>query len=81
MVVFLLQHVIEDEDYESIKTCGVYSSESLAEAAIKKLSICPGFRDYSDGFHITEYQINTIEWSEGFVDMSTDEKGSTKWDV
>ncbi len=73
MVVYLLHHVREDEESEDIKLCGVYSSQSLAEAARAQLSLCSGFRDYLDGFSIDEYVLDRMEWSEGFGDMTADE--------
>jgi hypothetical protein len=27
----------------------------------------PGFRDYPEGFHIDEYQLDQDQWREGFI--------------
>ena len=70
--VYVLQHVHtvmageEDED-EDIKLIGVYSTEDQARAAIARLSNKPGFRDHTDGFHITEQELDKDEWTEGFT--------------
>ena len=50
-----------------MKLLGVYSSASKAEQAKDKLKTQPGFADHPQGFHIDEYRIDQIKWSEGFV--------------
>ena len=66
--VYLLQHVArEDTDDESVKALGVYSSESKARAAIKRLVKLPGFRRYPKSFYIDRYTLNQDKWIEGFV--------------
>ena len=68
MDVFLVQHVHElDEDREDVKLIGVYATEEGAQAAVKRLSIQPGFRDTTDGFHIDRYRVDEDHWTEGFV--------------
>lgn len=53
MEVFVVHHVHElEEDREDVKLIGVYSTEETANAAVKRLSTQPGFRDTPDGFHI-----------------------------
>lgn len=67
MIVYLLQHEREDEaGYENVKVIGIYSTEELANDAIKALSILPGFRDYPDGFSIDPYTVDKSHWLEGF---------------
>jgi hypothetical protein len=66
--VHLLMHVrSDDEDGESAKMIGVYSSESAARAAIERVMSQPGFADHPDGFHIDEYEIDQDNWSGGFI--------------
>lgn len=66
--VYLLQHVArEDTDDESIKTLGIYSSQSKARAATKRLVKLPGFRRYPKSFYIDRYTLDQDEWTEGFV--------------
>ena len=68
MNVFVLQHVHElDEDREDVKFIGVYATEEGAQAAVKRLSFQPGFRDTPDGFHVERYQVDEDHWTEGFV--------------
>ena len=62
---YLLQH--ENPDTEDVKVIGLYSSPSLAAAAIERLRTQPGFCDYPDGFTIDAYELNEDHWVEGFV--------------
>ena len=66
-LAYLLQH--ERPDAEDVKVIGVYSSQLEAEAAIKRLSKQPGFRDYLGGFTIDAYELDQDNWTEGFVDL------------
>lgn len=70
-VVYLLQHVREDQenDDEDIKTIGIYASEAAAKAAVDRLKDQPGFRDYPEGFHIGPYPLGRDHWTEGFMDL------------
>jgi hypothetical protein len=66
--VFVLQHVArQDQPDEDVKFIGVYSNRQLAIAATNALKNLPGFRDYPNGFHIDEYQVNQNHWTDGFV--------------
>jgi len=66
--VFVVFHVArEDEPDEDIKLIGVYSDRQLAIAATTDLKDLPGFRDYPNGFHIDEYQVDKNHWVEGFI--------------
>ena len=66
--VHLLMHVrSDDEDGESAKMIGVYSTEAAATAAIDRLKDQPGFADHPNGFHIDKYEIDQDNWSEGFI--------------
>jgi homoserine kinase type II len=62
--VYVLQH--ENPETNDTKLIGVYSSERLAEAAIKRLNAQPGFRDFPDGFAIDAYDLDADNWTEGF---------------
>ena len=69
-VVFVLHHVArEGADDEDIKLIGVYSTEPLATEATSKLKEQPGVRDYPDGFSIDRYELDRVEWAEGFVSV------------
>jgi hypothetical protein len=70
MHVYLAQHVHEfDDGHEDVKMLGVFSSEENAQAAIARVKDQPGFKDTPEGFHVTEYQVDTesVGWGEGFV--------------
>lgn len=67
MHVFLLAHVYECNGEEDFKLIGIYSSEIEARAAIERIKVQPGFRDYPEGFHIDRYQVDEDNWTEGFV--------------
>ena len=63
---YVLVH--ERRDTEDVKFIGVYSSKFAAEAAIDRLRLAPGFRDYLEGFSIDAYEIDQDHWVEGFID-------------
>ncbi len=66
--VFVVQHVhSKGEDEEDVKMIGIYSSLTLANEAIERLNLQPGFKENSDGFHVDAYRINKDHWVEGFV--------------
>src|SRR5262249_30013756 len=69
--VFVLQHSYEVEGYDETKMIGVYASLSDAEAAVSRLRVQPGFKDYADGFHIDQYAIGVDHWQEGFIRIIT----------
>jgi hypothetical protein len=56
-----------DEDGES-KIIGIYSSEANAKAAIERLRLKPGFRDWPGGFRIFDRWLDHDGWPEGYVD-------------
>jgi hypothetical protein len=66
--VYIVQHVHSAPDgEEDVKLIGVYSSEASAAAAIAGLTLQPGFREHSDGFHISAYEIDKDHWVDGFI--------------
>jgi hypothetical protein len=68
MNVFLLWHVRElPGGEEDSKFIGVYSTRALAEAAQKRATLLPGFRDAPKGFTIDSHEVDRDEWREGFV--------------
>ncbi len=72
MTVYMLQHVhcLEDGE-EDVKLIGVYSSLENAQAAVRRLSLAPGFSEALTGFHIDEYQIDKDQWVEGFSTLAS----------
>jgi hypothetical protein len=68
--VFLVWHVrviSEEDDTEDIKLIGIYTTEKLAEEAIERKKMFEGFRDFPEGFEISENPLNQDLWSEGFI--------------
>lgn len=66
MVVFLLEHRKHPDADEEPKLIGVFSSHVAAERARDPLFTEPGFRDYPEGFSISEIIVDMIQWSGGF---------------
>ena len=71
---FLLQHLHTHPDGdEDVKTIGIYSSRTAAEAAVVRLKSQPGFRDHpnvvkdGDGFYIDRYPLDKDYWVEGYI--------------
>lgn len=50
-----------------VKVIGIYSSEALAEAAVQRTRVLPGFADEPDGFTIQRYELDKDHWPRGFV--------------
>jgi hypothetical protein len=71
MKVFLVQHSYEVEQcgHDEIKHMGIYSTRQLAEAAVKRLSELPGFRDKPDCFYINECTMDKDDWTEGYIEV------------
>lgn len=70
MNVFVLQHVrVLQDDAEETKMIGVYSTEQHGRQAIAALLDQPGFREFSDGFHLDAYEVDQTHWREGFVTL------------
>lgn len=66
-IVFVVQHEHEWCERDEVKFIGVYATQSDAEAAISRVVLQPGFRDWPDGFSIDEYHLGKDHWTEGFV--------------
>jgi hypothetical protein len=54
-------------DTGKVKVIGIYSSAALAEAAIERARILPGFVDQPDCFSIERYQVDNDHWPRGFI--------------
>ncbi len=66
--VWTLHHVHEfDDGHECVKLIGIFSSESLALAAERKVQDQPGFRDLPDGFEINAHSLDQLGWLEGYI--------------
>lgn len=65
--VYLLQHTYETDEVEDTKIVGIFCTEIKALETIEHFKTLPGFKDYQDGFHIDEYQIDKCYWEEGFL--------------
>ncbi len=68
---FVLEHSYEINGNDETKLIGIYSTNELAEEAILRLKIQPGFRDRPEDFHISEYELNKDNWVEGYAIMTT----------
>jgi len=65
--VYLVQHEnIEDDYIEEPRIVGVYSSEKLAQEAIKRAKTISEFCDYPEGFQVTKYILDKDQWLGGF---------------
>lgn len=64
---YVLHHERDNSGVEDVKLIGVFESQELAQAAVEQLKKEKGFRDYPNGFSITEYEVNRIWWKDGFV--------------
>jgi hypothetical protein len=51
------------------KRIGIYSSHAKAEAALSQVKDQPGFRDFPEGFSISEWFVDPerVGWPEGFI--------------
>ena len=79
--VFLLEHLhVLNEDEESAKALGIYSTGEHAIAAVERFRKLPGFCDGpqfadhsapwpAEGFNIEEYELDPDSWSEGYVNV------------
>ncbi|GGF22809.1 hypothetical protein GCM10011611_31080 [Aliidongia dinghuensis] len=66
-VIYDVWHVrpIDDEN-DTGKHIGFFSSEESAKAAIELLKTKPGFADYPDDFEIYDTRLNLTGWAYGF---------------
>jgi hypothetical protein len=64
-LLFVLLHSLPETG--RVKVVGVYSSRELAEAAVERTRLLPGFADEPDGFTIEQYEVGRDHWPRGFV--------------
>lgn len=69
--VFILHHSYELDGCEETKLIGVYSANEQAELAISRLKDKRGFKYKPDAFVISEYELDSDNWTEGFSTMTT----------
>jgi hypothetical protein len=73
--VYVVQHVREDPDgYDDVKFIGVYSTLEKAQKVVERLQLLPGFSSNRNGFDIQKYRIDEDHWTDGFIDLSNEEK-------
>jgi hypothetical protein len=65
--IFLLLH--KRPDTNDVKVIGIYSSLELAEAALERTRILPGFLKHPDAFTLDMYPIDKDHWPRGFVHL------------
>lgn len=68
--VYFVDHIrdiSEDDDVQDVKLIGVYTTKELAEEAVERKKNLEGFRDYPDGFEISETPLDTDLWTSGFI--------------
>ena len=63
--LFLLLH--NPPEAGKVKVIGIYSTEALAEAAMERVRILPGFADRPDSFDIHPYCVDEDHWTRGFI--------------
>lgn len=68
--VFILQHTYERDGQKESKFIGVYSSAPKAQNAVRVLSEKSGFSFSAEGFHVSEYEMDATQWTEGFAIMT-----------
>lgn len=65
--LFVLLH--DPPETGRVKVIGIYSTQALAEAAIGRTRLLPGFVDRPDSFTIHRYDIDKDHWPRGFVSL------------
>ena len=65
--VFVVLHSYELDGCEETKFIGVYTTRQVANEAIRRLQVAPGFRDHPTEFSVDEYPLDLDHWVEGFV--------------
>jgi len=63
--LFVLLHSLPETG--RVKVIGIYSLRKLAEAALERTRLLPGFCDEPDGFTIEQYEVDKDHWPRGFV--------------
>jgi hypothetical protein len=66
--VHLLWHVRTDDLHrEDAKLIGVFRSHTSAATAASSLRTKPGFSEHPSGFEIVSYELDEVNWREGFL--------------
>ena len=63
--LYLLLH--NPSETGKVKVIGVYSTEELAQAALERARVLPGFAEEADGFTIGQIDVDKDQWPRGFV--------------
>lgn len=63
--LFVLLHSLPDTG--KVKVVGIYSSREMAENAMERARLLPGFAEEPEGFTIDQYVIDKDHWPRGFV--------------
>ncbi len=67
-MVYVVQHeVLHEDGTENVKFIGVFGCTERAQAAVEQLSVQAGFRDCQEGFSIDKYEVDAVQWREGFA--------------
>ena len=64
--VYYLTHEWYDGEYDYVTTMGCYSSLEKAKEAEQNYRLDPDLVDHPEGFCIDKYEIDKMEWKEGF---------------
>jgi hypothetical protein len=56
-----------DDEEQSAKDIGLYTTEAKAKAAILRLREQPGFRDWPGSFRIFRTPLDRDSWAGGFI--------------
>jgi hypothetical protein len=54
-------------DTGRVKVIGIYSSVDLAEAAVERARLLPGFVEQPDAFVVERYDVDKDHWPRGFI--------------
>lgn len=72
--VYYLAHEWYDGCYDYVSSLGYYSTRKKAEEGKIKYRCQPELMAHQDGFCIVAYEIDRLEWREGFVSWEEAEK-------
>jgi hypothetical protein len=63
--LFVLLHSLPETG--RVKVIGLYSSRVMAEDAMERARVLPGFAQEPEGFTIEQYELDKDHWPRGFV--------------
>ena len=63
--LFVLLHSLPETG--RVKVIGLYSSRVMAEEAMERARVQPGFAQEPEGFTIEQYELDKDHWPRGFV--------------